>query len=421
MKVKTAESINQNSQIHLANPEIFAETNTETLIKLLLEEMRSALSASSQFKGSSQGSGSGLETLPSRAQAVVKRIALEVERICSKSDRIQTSGDIRSWQLTLARHRLQKCLSYYKLGARQGRVELHSSLSVMIYRHIAQPQAQLKFSARYNLIEDFLQDFYAESLKAFRRENQVDPDYTPRTQLELAEYMGFTEQYAKRRITLPNRSSQQLIVLRAQSFARRQPSETAVDIEQAVEYAKGEEAQEYSRTPTMQQVRSRLIAENGDPSESVLRERVVSELIQYLEDQGHTDCADYLVLKLQDLAAPDIDEILGLTPRQRDYLQQRFKYHVEKFSRSSHWKLVHQWLGADVDQKLGMSSEQWQAFLAQLDEQQQQLLSLKQAQKSDLEIAKVLNCTPKQTQKRWTHLLELAWKSRNSQAMMVES
>ncbi|HBY75876.1 MAG TPA: hypothetical protein DEG47_02420, partial [Cyanobacteria bacterium UBA11148] len=144
----------------------------------------------------------------------------------------------------------------------------------------------------------------------------------------LAEYMAFTEHYAKRRITLPNRSSQQLIVLRAQSFAKRQPSETPVDIEQAVEYAKGEEAQEYSRTATMQQVRSRLVAESTDPSELVLRERVVSELVQYLEDQGHSDCADYLVLKLQDLAAPDIDEILGLTPRQRDYLQQRFKYHV---------------------------------------------------------------------------------------------
>jgi hypothetical protein len=136
--------------------------------------------------------------------------------------------------------------------------------------------------------------------------------------------------------------------------------------------------------------------------------------VQYLESQGHSDCADYLILKLQDLAAPDIDEILGLTPRQRDYLQQRFKYHVEKFSRSSHWKLVHQWLGADLDQKLGMSSEQWEAFVGQLDNQQQQLLSLKQAHKSDPEIAKALNCTPKQMQKRWTGLLEMAWKTRNS-------
>jgi hypothetical protein len=226
--------------------------------------------------------------------------------------------------------------------------------------------------------------------------------------------MAFTEQYAKRRITLNNRNSQQLIVLRAQSFARRQPSETPLDIEQAVEFAKGEDAQEQNRSPAMQQLRSRLVAQTTDPSEAVLRDRVVSELVQYLESQGHSDCADYLVLKLQDLAAPDIDDILGLTPRQRDYLQQRFKYHVEKFSRSSHWKLVHQWLGADLDQKLGMSSNQWDVFVAQLDPQQQQLLALKQVHKSDQEIAKALSCTPKQLQKRWTGLLELAWKTRNS-------
>jgi hypothetical protein len=397
MNVKIANSLNQTSDSRLHAPEIVEETDTQALSDLLLDELRSQVGSE-----------------PSRAKTLVNRIALEVERICRKSDRIQTSGEIGSWQLTLARHRLHKCLSYYRLGSKQGRVELHSNLSVMIYRHVAPSQANLSFSARYNLIEDFLQDFYAESLKAFRRENEVDADYTPRVQLELAEYMAFTEQYAKRRITLNNRNSQQLIVLRAQSFARRQPSETPLDIEQAVEFAKGEDAQEQNRSPAMQQLRSRLVAQTTDPSEAVLRDRVVSELVQYLESQGHSDCADYLVLKLQDLAAPDIDDILGLTPRQRDYLQQRFKYHVEKFSRSSHWKLVHQWLGADLDQKLGMSSNQWDVFVGQLDPQQQQLLALKQAHKSDQEIAKALSCTPKQLQKRWTGLLELAWKTRNA-------
>ncbi|MEQ8956371.1 MAG: HetZ-related protein [Coleofasciculus sp. C2-GNP5-27] len=415
MNVKTLKSITQPSPNSLDNPEVFG-TDTQSLIDLLLEEMRSALYGSKQ---SNSDSGSP-KPLPSRAKAVAKRMALEVQRICRKSDRIQTSGQVRSWQITLIRHRLHKCLGYYKLGSKQGRVDLHSTLSAMVYRHVAQPQSQLKFSARYNLIEDFLQDFYAESLKAFRRENEVDEDYTPRTQIELAEYMAFTEQYAKRRITLPNRCSQQLIVLRAQSFARRQPNETALDIEQAVEFAKGEEAQELSRSPAMQQVRAHLVAQTTDPSESVLRDRVVGELINYLEQQGHSDCADYLVLKLQDLAAPEIDEILGLTPRQRDYLQQRFKYHVEKFARSSHWKLVHQWLGADLDQKLGMTSDQWETFLATLDQQQQQLLSLKQAHKSDAEIAKTLKCTPKQLQKRWTKLLESAWKTRNSDGSVAK-
>jgi hypothetical protein len=144
-------------------------------------------------------------------------------------------------------------------------------------------------------------------------------------------------------------------------------------------------------------------------------------LMQYLESQGQSDCVDYLTLKLQDLSVPEIDDILGLTPRQRDYLQQRFKYHVEKFARSHRWQLVHQWLGADVDQNLGMPQQQWETFLRQLSPEQQRLLELKGmqasdrpiAQRTDEEIAKMLNCTPKQVQKRWVKLLELAWQFRN--------
>jgi uncharacterized protein (DUF2164 family) len=187
-----------------------------------------------------------------------------------------------------------------------------------------------------------------------------------------------------------------------------------MDIEQVTEFAKGEEAQMQSRSPMMQQVRERLVAETKDPHEAVLRERVVGELVQYLENQGHSDCADYLILKLQDMSAPEIDEILGLTPRQRDYLQQRFKYHVEKFARSQEWQLVHQWLGADVDQKLGLSSKQWQTFVGQLDPMQQQLLEFKRASLSDFEIVKALKITPKQVQKRWTQLLEIASLVRNN-------
>ena len=95
-----------------------------------------------------------LGSLPSNAFSVINRIVAEVARICTKSDRIQQGGEVRSSQLTLARHRLSKCVEYYNLGSKQGRVELHSNLSVMIYRQIAPAQAQLSFAARRNLIEN---------------------------------------------------------------------------------------------------------------------------------------------------------------------------------------------------------------------------------------------------------------------------
>jgi hypothetical protein len=121
-----------------------------------------------------------------RIQDVAVRIAVEVDRICAKSDRIQNSGIRESWRVGLARHRVSKCLYYYQLGSRQGRIELHSHLSSIVYRYITIPQSQLGFQARYSLIEDFLQEFYTESLKAFRRENELGDTYTPRSMLQLS-------------------------------------------------------------------------------------------------------------------------------------------------------------------------------------------------------------------------------------------
>ena len=373
---------------------------SNTLVQLLSHEMQS------QVKVATSG-----------VQDVVGRIAKEVERICDKSSRIQNSGQIQSWQITLGRHRLQKCLRYYQLGSKQGRVELHSSLGAIVYRHVTVAGSDLGFEARYNLIEDFLQAFYIEAIKAFRRETELPENYTPRTQLQVAEYMAFTEQYAKRRINLPGGANQQLIVLRAQGFARRQPQETTVDIEMAVDSAKTEEAESYQRNVAVQQIRSQMIAKPGfDPSEESERNRVITELMKYLESQGQSDCMNYLTLKLQDLSAPEIDQILGLTSRQRDYLQQRFKYHVEKFAKQHQWQLVHQWLGAGLEHKLGLSSQQWDIFWHQLTPQQQQIFELKTACQSDLLISKAVQCTPKQLQKRWTQMLELAWSIRNGHA-----
>ena len=350
--------------------------------------------------------------------AVATRLAIEVARICRKSKRIQASGEVNAWQRSLALNRIKKYLDYYKLGSRQGRVELHSRLSAIAYRYIAPARTQLGFQGRCTLLEDFLQGFYIEVLKAFRRENHLPADYTPRTRLELAEYMAFSEHYAKRRISLPGCYNQQLIVLRAQAFARRLPAETSVDIEMAVDSPKGDD--DFFRSPAIAQIREKMVANTTDPSEAVLRDRIIKELVEYLEDQEQHACIDYLTLRLQDMAASEIDEVLGLSSRQRDYLQQRFKYHVEKFAQFHRWELVHQWLGADLDKNFGLSPREWQIYTEQLTAEQAKLLELKQAQMedpdngpSDHAIAQALKWTPKRVERRWGKLISLAWKVRN--------
>ena len=378
----------------------------QTLVNFLVQTLQESVAGSKQT-----------------TQKVATRLAIEVARICRKSERIQASGEVNAWMRSLAENRLQKYLEYYRLGSRQGRVELQSRLSAIAYRYIAPAKTQLGFQGRCTLLEDFLQGFYIEVLKAFRRENHVDEDYTPRTRLELAEYMAFTEQYAKRRIALPGCYNQQLLVLRAQSFAKRLPAETCVDIEMAVDSPKSEDVD--SRSPALQQIREQMVADVTDPAEAVLRDRIIKELVEYLESQDQQACIDYLSLRLEDMAASEIDEVLGLTPRQRDYLQQRFKYHVEKFAQSHNWELVHQWLGADLDKNLGLSPMEWELFMEQLTEEQQQLLMLKQEQMqdpqrevpSDTDIAKQLGWTPKRVQRRWSQIIGSAWKLRNTQRL----
>jgi hypothetical protein len=271
----------------------------------------------------------------------------------------------------------------------------------------------LSYQGRLVVIEDFLQSFYLEALNACRRENQLGPTYSPKTLLELAEYMAFTERYAKRRIPLPGRQ-QQLIILRAQTFSQQQPPETCVDIEQAAE-GSGNEADGSWEDPAVQQLRSAMATQpEPEPQEDTLRSVVVTELMNYLEERQQSDCADYFALRLQDLSAQEIESILGLTPRQRDYLQQRFKYHLIRFALLHRWELVHEWLEADLHTNLGLTPQQWEVYAAGLDEKQRSLLQLKQQGHPDEKIAKTLGLSMAQLQKRWFKILEQAWEIRNS-------
>ncbi|MEB3288330.1 MAG: heterocyst differentiation protein HetZ [Leptolyngbya sp.] len=344
-------------------------------------------------------------------EAVAERISQEVQRICQESDRIQASGDVTAWARTLGKHRLDQCLRYYHLGSRQGRINLHSTLSAIVYRYMTTPPVQSSYPARIALIEDFLQGFYVEALNAFRRENQLADQYQPRTLLELAEYMAFTERYGKRRIALPRNRSQQLIVLRAQTFARQQPPELAIDITQVVEA--GGETDDLRPITSHHRIREELSAQGEEPPDHTLRDGVVEQLLIYLKDRDQEDCADYFTLRLMDLPTQEIEALLGLTPRQRDYLQQRFRYHLSRFALSHHWQLVHEWLGVGLETNLGLTPQQWQQWQQTLTPQQADLLHLKQIGMADGEVAKQLALSTTQLQKQWTTLLAQAWEIRN--------
>lgn len=367
----------------------------ECISELLLAEFKQSTSATSANR---------LE--------VAERLAQEVMRICQESKRIQASGEVEQWAKNLAQHRLRQCLHYYRLGSRQGRIELHSILSSIVYRYITPPQVQSSYQARISLIEDFLQQFYLETLNVFRRETGLPLSYSPKTLLELAEYMAFTERYGKRRIPLSGGRSQQLIVLRAQTFSQQQPKETSVDMDQAAEGGVNESETNWGDS-SLQQVRITMVEQEQHQDNDSLREIVIKELMAYLQENKQQDCADYFTLRLQDLPTNEIESILGLTPRQRDYLQQRFKYHLLKFALGHRWELVHQWLEADLEKNLGLTPKEWENLHANLPAPDLMLLELKQANLTDEAIAKKLNCKPSQVKRLWFKILETAWEIRN--------
>ena len=343
-------------------------------------------------------------------QEVAGRLDQEVARICQDSQRILDSGEVETLAMSLAKHRLERCLKYYNLGSHQGRIELHSTLSAIVYRYISPTQSQASYQARLTLIEDFLQGFYVEAVNAFRRENQLAETYQPRTLLELSEYMAFTERYGKRRIPLPRRRGQQLIILRAQTFSKQQPRETLVDIEQATESpsSDGDAGQ-----PPSQRLREQLVAQGNELPEDSLRGQVVEALMTYLKERKQEDCAEYFTLRLLDLPTQDIAALLDLTPRQRDYLQQRFKYHLLRFALSHEWELVHEWLEADLERNLGLTAQQWETLQQMLTPRQAKLLDLKHQGMSEADIARIMGLTSTQMNKQWAELLEQAWNLRN--------
>ncbi|ABG49653.1 conserved hypothetical protein [Trichodesmium erythraeum IMS101] len=367
----------------------------EEILKLLLDE----------FQQSTRGSRQN-------CREVAERITHEVDRICTESKRIQASGEVGKWAKNLALHRLKRCIHYYQLRSQEGRIELHSTFSAIIYRYITPAQIQSSYQAKLNLIEDFLQQFYLETLNAFRRESELPATYRPRTLLELAEYMAFTERYGKRRIPLSGGRSQQLIILRAQTFSQQQPKETFVDIDQAAEGTTTDSDKTWNDR-SIQEVREAMVAQDPGNNIASLRQVVIEELMAYLEEREQKDCADYFALRLQDLSTGEIESILGLTPRERDYLQQRFKYHLLKFAMGHRWELVHQWLEADLEQNLGLTPTEWEALHHKIDSEQKNLLKLKQQGISDDVIAKTLGRKINQVKKKWYKLLELAWELRN--------
>ena len=180
----------------------YQATESPNISQMLFNELRRSTPASSPI-----------------CQAIADRLANEINQQCADDKRFKAAGiELNACLTALAEYRVQECLHYYHLGSWQGRVELHSTLAALVYPDLV-PKAAANAPIELTLVADFLQEFYIEALQAFRAATHLPSTYQPRSMLELAEYMAFTERYAKRPIMLADDREQLFIVQCAKARA----------------------------------------------------------------------------------------------------------------------------------------------------------------------------------------------------------
>jgi hypothetical protein len=127
----------------------------------------------------------------------------------------------------------------------------------------------------------------------------------------------------------------------------------------------------------------------------------------------------YLLLYLfDDLPTAEIDRILDLEFRERDYLQQRVIYHCERFETGwDTWKLHHDYFGIGIDTNLGLVGDKLTSFLSQLSESDLELYELVKSgssvEKSKGKYQNGRYVLPLAIKNQWRSILKLAKKIRN--------
>jgi hypothetical protein len=243
---------------------------------------------------------------------IYRRCRSEARRICAASPRIQKSGDVGRWEDDLTQIRWRQIQNLNRFLPSQQLKFLNSRLKDKIPSYQFSPEA----------LADFLQSFYMECLRVFRREFGLE-SYSPKSRLENAEFFAFCDRYSKRKIR-----GDTIVRLRARDFLQSRPKDIPCEIEAAAEYS--EESSAWGGAihraylgAAQEKEREKLAA--GD------RRELIAELFQFLEAKGKGECVPYLRLVAHGFSARAIDEALGLTMRERDYLQQKAHYWILKF------------------------------------------------------------------------------------------
>ena len=357
---------------------------------------------------------------------VADRLAIKIGRIFDHSPRMQNDPD-RSKKLLaeLWVKRIDTYLAYQDCG----HLLVRKSIVGMVCHYFSRRNGGLgpNLGVKTDLLEEFLQEFCIDAMRIFRRESELTEEYRPSSRLEKAEFFTFWEHYAKRSIHF-SRNSQTIARLRAQSFIKARAEWREISI--AFDSIDGaiEEGLSAAEGGLLQRVREEISSQPIEAeSDTIDALSIVVALEKWLLDRGHPECVTYLKLRMQDAGVEQIEEQMKLSKRQRDYLQQKFRYHTDKFLLSdSYWRSVHCYLGMPIEERLGLSRQEWEQVVELVLEQDNSGLDAEivvsvieniEKELSDEAIAKASGCTPHKAYRIRARLLQAAKEIRTAKEM----
>jgi len=263
-----------------------------------------------------------------QAMGTAHRLAGDVSKICYQSDRILMLIDIDaeadrllSWRLSNIKQDLSKGIAHAEKFTR----ELIGRFAWSVFS--GNPWLGRTPKQSWYWATQYAQHMMTVALQRFRFERNLPLDWQADTNLKVAEFLLFTRRWITRRI---GRKRRQIVELRAIDFinaeVKRRKNEYLTDLSND---ARTEEGELNNVGRSLSHV---CVAQYESYSSRLETEEFFERLEAYLIDKNRLDEAKYLRLYLQGYQAREIEKELGISQRERDYLNQRFVDHARKFA-----------------------------------------------------------------------------------------
>lgn len=271
---------------------------------------------------------------------------------------------------------------------------------------------------RQRSVMDVLKEVVQELIQGdnyIRQQVEWIAECTPNPRLRNSLLLASIEEYCLRPIR-----NQPLLVYRFVNYLRRSQrgGMTQVptgDIIRLVSDEIGNDEAESTLSLTDVQALEQYQEQQAWEEQQALRKSVMDEFAQYLEEKVDPLAAQWLELHVQGRTQEAIATHLNVPIKQVYRLREKISYHAKNvFASKLQPDLVGTWLGTTLEHNLGLSIQQWPAFLDSLSLEQRQLVQDMKQYNTLEDVARGRNVKLHQLKSEWTKILLEAYAFRSA-------